>query len=205
MALILNWVIAGFCVYAFSRLDAFRNEANFYWRLFFVTFGLSTFFGGLGHLFFQYTGFYGKYPSWTFGSIANAFAAMGMMHFNGISKPKPVAYYLIWIKSIGLCITAIITQKFIFVAVDAILTYVCYTGVYAFILMKRSESAKFLRNMLIGVVVLLPSAFVFILKLDIHQWLNKDDVSHLLMLCCIYYFYIGMKEWGDSQEKLQHV
>lgn len=205
MALIFNWIITAFSFYAFNRLGLFKNKANFYWRLFYLTFGISTFFGGLGHLFFQYTGFFGKYPSWIFGCIANGFAGMGMLYFKGVSEPKRIAFYVIWIKSIGLCTVSILTQKFIFVAIDAILTYVCYTGVYAYVLMKRNDSGKFLRNMLIAVAILLPSAFVFILKLDIHQWLNKDDISHLLMLGAIYYFYLGLKEWGNAQSKLNYV
>ena len=83
-------------------------------------------------------------------------------------------------------------------AVDAIVTYIGYTGVYAYILMKRTEKAAFLKNMIIAVVVLTPSAFIFGLKINIHQWLNKDDLSHLLMIVTIYYFYRGLKEWGEQ-------
>lgn len=203
MALILNWIIAGFCLFAFNKLGKFRNEANFYWRLFYITFGLSTFFGGLGHLFFNYWGFFGKYPSWIFGCLANGFAAMAMFHFKGISTPKKYAFALIWIKSIALCAVSILTQKFIFTAIDAIITYISYTGVYAYILMKRHPEAQFLKKLIIGVCILTPSAFIFILKINVHQWLNKDDLSHILMLATIYYFYLGIKEWGQTQSRQQ--
>ncbi len=203
MALILNWIIAGFCIFAFNKLGKFRNEANFYWRLFYLTFGFSTFFGGLGHLFFNYWGFFGKYPSWIFGCLANGFAAMGMFHFKGISTPKSYAFALIWIKSLALCAASILTQKFIFTAVDAIITYISYTGVYAYILKKRHPEAQFLKKLIIGVCILTPSAFIFILKINVHQWLNKDDLSHILMLVTIYYFYLGIKEWGQTQAHQQ--
>lgn len=199
MALILNWIIAGFCIFAFTKLGRFKNEANFFWRLFYLTFGLSTFFGGLGHLFFQYAGFFGKYPSWIFGCLANGFAAMAMLRFKGISQPKDYAFALIWIKSLALCAVSILTQKFIFTAIDAIITYISYTGVYAFILKKRHPEAAFLKKFIIGVCILTPSAFIFILKLNVHQWLNKDDLSHILMLVTIYYFYLGAKEWGETR------
>lgn len=205
MALLLNWIIAGVCFFAFSKLGAYKNTANFYWRAFYLTFGISTVFGGLGHLFFQYTGFFGKYPSWIFGCIANGFAAMGMLNFKGISAPKNYAYHLVWIKSIGFCVASIITQKFIFVAVDAILTYIGYTGVYACALMKREVRAKFLKYMITGVLILFPSAFIFIFKLNVHQWLNKDDLSHILMLIAIYYFYLGLKEWGRTESPVEYV
>ncbi|MNV08776.1 hypothetical protein D3C71_992480 [compost metagenome] len=205
MALLFNWIIAGFCFYAFNKLGSYKSEANFYWRAFYLVFGISTVFGGLGHLFFNYTGFYGKYPSWILGCVANGFVGMGMLHFKGISTPKSYAYYLIWIKSIGLCVVSIMTQKFIFVALDAILTYIGYTGIYAYLLMKRDIRAKFLKNMIIAVIILTPSAFIFIFKLNIHQWLNKDDLSHILMFFTIYYFYLGLKEWGRNESQVEYV
>lgn len=206
MALILNWLIAAFCFFALNRLGKFKGEANFYWRLFYLTFGISTFFGGLGHVFFQYAGFPGKYPSWIFGCLANAFAAMGMLSFNGISQPKKIAFQLVWIKFIVLCSASILTNKFIFTAIDAIVTYIGYTGVYAYVLVKRTEKAAFLKNMIIGVLVLMPSAFIFIGKINIHQWLNKDDLSHILMIITIYYFYRGLKQAGEQQAlQTEHV
>jgi hypothetical protein len=205
MALLFNWIIAGFCFFAFSQLGKFKNEANFYWRVFYLTFGISTVFGGLGHLFFNYTSFYGKFPCWILGCVANGFAATGMLHFKGISSPGKYANAFIWIKSIGLCVVSILTQKFIFVAIDAILTYIIFTGVYAFIVMRRNENAQFLKNMVIGVIILTPSAFIFIFKLDPHKWLNKDDLSHILMFCTICYFYKGIKEWGQQEAQLKHV
>lgn len=206
MAFILNWVIASFCIYAFFRLKRFKNKANDYWRLFFLVFGLSTFFGGLGHLFFLYTGIPGKYPSWIFGSIANGFAALGVLNFKGISRPTQLAYYLVWIKCLFLVVISIATQKFIFIAIDAIVTYLCYTGIYLLFLRRRTPFKYFIGKFLIGVAILLPSAFFFILKINLHQWLNKDDVSHLLMLGAIFFFYQGLKEWGKNhQTLLQHV
>lgn len=53
-----------------------------------------------------------------------------------------------------------------------------------------------LKWIVIGVLVLIPSAFIFIKEVNLHRWLNKDDLSHVLMLACIYFFYIGMKTWG---------
>ncbi len=205
MALIFNWIIAGFCFFAFIKLNKYSCEANKYWRLFYLTFGFSTFFGGLGHLFFNYFGFYGKYPSWILGSVSNGFVGMGMLYFKNISKPKNFSFYLIWLKSGALCLLAVITQKFIFVAVDAILTYVFYTGVYAYLLKKRDKNTSFLNYMLFAVFILLPSAFIFIYKINLSVWFNKDDFSHLLILAAIIFFYQGMKTWGNSQIALSDV
>jgi hypothetical protein len=195
MAVVTNGMIALFCFFAFFRLRHWDNEANYWWRLFYLTFGFSTFFGAFGHAFFQYWGMYGKFPCWTLGCLANVFAARGMLAFAPYVFPRKEAILVIWLKSAVLLAVAIITQKFLFVAIDAILTYIAYTGVFAQLLVKKG--AREMKFMVIGVLVLLPSAFIFLLKLNPHRWLNKDDLSHLLMLGCIYCFYRGMQAWGE--------
>lgn len=204
MAIVTNGLISVFCFFAWLRLRRWKSKANYWWRLFFLTFGISTFFGAFGHAFFQYTGMYGKFPSWTMGCVANVSAAYGMLSFEGFARPTKTAYTAIWMKSLTLLILAIVTQKFVFVAVDAILTYIAYTGVFAYQLSKRGmEEMKF---MVMGVIILLPSAFIFLMKLNPHRWLNKDDLSHLLMLGCIYCFYLAMKLWGMRRDNAtQHV
>lgn len=198
MALIMNWLISAFCFFAYFKLRKFVSEANYYWRLFYLSFGISTFFGGLGHIFFEYLGIFGKYPSWTFGTLSNCFAALGMLNFKNFSFPKNYANWIVWVKGAVMLALALITQKFVFVAVDAIITYIGYTGIYAFFMLK-TRNAQFLKQMVIAVLILLPSAFIFLLKINVNRWLNKDDLSHILMLVCIYYFYLGLKEWGQKR------
>lgn len=167
--------------------------------MFYLTFAFSTFFGGLGHLFFQYTGIYGKFPSWTFGTLANCFAALGMLNFNAFSVPTSYAKWIVWSKAVIMLSLAIITQKFVFVAIDAIVTYIGYTGVYAYYMLSKRD-AKFLKQIIIAVLILLPSAFIFLLKINVNRWLNKDDLSHILMLACVYFFYLGIKDWGKNEK-----
>ncbi len=205
MAIITNMMLSLFCLFACLRLRRGSDSAaNYWWRLFYVFFGWSTFFGALGHGLFLYFGVYGKFPCWTLGCIANVFAAKGMMSFQGYSRlTRPVEWF-IWIKSLLFLVLAISTQKFIFVALDAIVTYLTFTGAFAFVLIKRGLTE--MRFMLIGVLILLPSAFIFILKINPHRWLNKDDLSHILMLACIAFFYHGMKVWNNrTTAKLNNV
>jgi hypothetical protein len=203
MAVITNGMISFFCFISYFRLRKWDNEANYWWRMFYLIFGISTFFGALGHAFFLYFGVFGKFPCWITGCLANVCAARGMLAFE-TSVPKKSAIILIWVKSGVLLALALITQKFVFVAIDAILTYIAYTGVYAWELTKRGIAE--MKFMVIGVIILLPSAFIFLLKLNPHRWLNKDDLSHLLMLTCIYFFYRGMMAWGSrSAQQLKNV
>jgi len=185
MALITNWMMSLFSLYAYSRLNKTDFQEVALWRKFFFWFTLTSFFAGLGHLFFQQLGFPGKYPNWITSILAGFYAGSAMLYN---FKSNLLKSFLIF-KGIVLLILSIIFQKFIFIAVDAILTYTIYCGIIGYKLTKSiSLDYKF---MYIGVLVCVPSVFIFLLQLNPHKWLNKDDLSHLLMLCCLIFFYLG--------------
>lgn len=195
MAFITNLLLFTFSFYAAFRLR-FATEngiQNFFW--FFISFGLSTFFGAFGHVLFLYTGMLGKIPSWTMGVVAGIFAARGILcYYNG--KFKTQFTYALWIKSILLLTLSLATMKFVFVAIDAIFTYLFFCGFLAFRIWKKGE--EMLRFFVYGVLVLLPSAFVFLLNLNIHLYLNRDDLSHLFMLACIVFFFLGSRNLAKT-------
>ncbi len=194
MALVTNGFISLFCFYAYFRFKNVDNEANEYWKQFYLCFGIATYFGICGHLFFQYTDVYGKFPSWILGGLANAYAAIGMLKFRGFVIYNRWQVALVIVKTTILVALSLVFQKFIFVAIDTILTYIFYTGVFANVLRKRGIHSMI--YMILGVVILLPSAFIYLLKINIHRWLNKDDFSHLLMLGAIICFYLAMRKWS---------
>lgn len=195
MAFIFNLVIAGYCFFAYNGLRTEHSDAaNNNWRLFYLTFGISTVFGALGHVFMQYTGIVGKFPCWTLGGLANIFAARAMMQYQGYSSLSKGMDALIWAKSGALLLVAILMKDFLFIAIDAILTYIIFTGIYGYILYRKGLEE--MRFMVTGVIILLPSAFFFILKWNPHRWFNAHDVSHVLMLICIAFFYKGASKWS---------
>lgn len=198
MAFITNGLIAMFCFWAYRTL---RNDSgvNQYWKLFYLTLGVSSTFGALGHTLFLYYGIYGKMPSWILACFANVFAGLGMMKFDQEINSRNAFVILVCVKSFALLAVSLIIQKFVFVAVDAILSYLIFTGGYALKLRRVGyDSMKF---MVIGVLIMLPSAFVFLLKWSPFLWLNKDDISHILILGGIICFYIALKK-GVNQLKL---
>ena len=192
MALLTNWLMSVFCLYAYMSLKSSIKINIIYWKWFFLIFSISTFFGGLSHLFFQYFGIEGKYINWVTGVISGYYLGKAMLfHFEDNRNRKKSEIFLI-IKSIVLLVIALYLKKFIFIAIDAIITYVYFTGILGYILYKKGVHE--MRFMVIGVLIGLPSAFIFILKINPHKWLNKDDLSHLLMLGCLYFIFKGVKQ-----------
>jgi len=190
MALITNWMIASFCLFAAFKLKGSSDKTIRLFTVFYGCLAISTFFGGLGHVFFQYTGLYGKLPSWIFAILAGIFAGKAVLEVWGDRPGKKFLHNFLIVKSVVLLLLSIWTLKFIFVTLDAILTYLLYCGYMAWKLWKAEVTA--MRFLVFGVLVSLPSAFIFLLKLNPHRYLNKDDLSHLLMLACVIFFYKGI-------------
>ncbi len=191
MALITNWMMSFFSVYAFFKLKKSENTERNDWKKFFFWFAITSFFGGLGHLFFQQLGVPGKFPNWSISIIAAFYAGLAMLSAYEKRKWNKELKYFLFIKGIVLLSLAIISQLFIFIAIDAILTYVIYCGIIGKVLAVSKN--KVYNQMFYGVLICLPSVFIFLFKLNIHRWLNKDDLSHLLMLACLFFFYRGAK------------
>ena len=192
MALITNWIMSAFSLFAYLKLKNTAIHDVVYWKKFFFLFAISTFFGGIGHLFFNYFDILGKFPNWITGVLSGYFAGKAIIvNLKNNALEKKCELFLI-IKGAILLLASIATLNFVFVAVDAIITYVIFCGFMANSLYKKGIVE--LKYMTYGVLVCLPSIFIFFFKINPHRWLNKDDLSHLLMLACIIFFYIGAKK-----------
>jgi hypothetical protein len=191
MAAITNWMIASFCFYAFLKLKNRNFEEVNYWKYFFITFSFSTFFAGFGHLFFQYLAIPGKFPNWITGILSGYFASLAMLVKMKNQSNKKVLKVGIIIKAAVFLFLALWKQNFLFIAIDAMITYIVFCGVLGYIYFKQGHD--YMKYMVYGVLICLPSAFFFLLKINPHKWLNKDDLSHLFMLGCTIFFYLGAK------------
>ena len=155
--------------------------------------------GGLGHLLFQYFGMYGKIPAWILGTLAGYYIGKGVLYYWRDHPSYRFLNVFLVVKSIVLLVLSLVLLKFIFVAIDVIITYILYSGYIAFRLwMKDKIEMKFV---VYGILILFPSMFIFLLNINIHRYLNRDDLSHVLMLFCIIFFYNGVKRLNLKYSK----
>jgi hypothetical protein len=191
MAFVTNMIVVISCLVAYSRVSYIQTGFAVYWKMFFIFFSIASFAGALSHVFWNYWWFYGKIPSWFFGVLSTSVASLAMLEAVRLSpKVKTLWQLIIFLKAILILVLAYSTWKFMFVAVDTIVTLLGFVGFYGGYLWRKGESS--MRYMLVAVGILLPSAFIFILKIDIHQWLNREDVSHLIMAIAIQFFALGI-------------
>lgn len=198
MALVTTWCIAIFAIYAYRNLPTPNTDFLRFWKKFYFFLAIGMFCGGLGHMLFGYSGIYGKMPAWTFGVLAGVAATLAMFSLVENQKLKRRLIQLSILESFAALTLSIATQKFIFVAVDTILTYLLGCGAMAFYFYKKGFNG--IDKIFVGVLILIPSAFIFLFKIDLHKYLNRDDLSHVLMLVCMIFFYMGVKVYAKSQE-----
>jgi hypothetical protein len=199
MALVTNWCMCIFAFYAYKNIPAESGDFLKYWRFFFGFMTIGTFFGGLGHLFYQYTGIYGKMPCWIFGTIAGLAASLGMFSLIKNTKWRNLLIRIAILESFTMLVAAMVFKSFIFIAVDAVFTYLFACGFVGYFLFKKSVPGAM--NIVVGVMVLFPSVFLFVFKINFHKFLNRDDLSHLLMLGCIILFFLGTKKFNSETQK----
>jgi hypothetical protein len=56
------------------------------------------------------------------------------------------------------------------------------------------EGLEEMKFFVIGILVLLPSAFIFLLNINLHLYLNRDDLSHFIILLTIVFFLIAIRK-----------
>mgnify|MGYP006928713518 CR=1 FL=1 len=211
MALITNWIIASVAFVLYYKLRPLSGDFVKNWRFFLISIGLSTFFGGLGHIFFQYTGFYGKIPSWVLGNLAAFFAGKAMIStFLLKQSTNSFLLRLLYFKFLFFTFLALYYESFTFVLIDTVITYLLFCLGYGLYYWRRKGYASF-KHMIIGVIILISSAFIFVFELNLSLWLNKDDLSHLIIATTIIFFYISIKRYSEYNmamplgERQQHV
>lgn len=198
MALLWNTLIAVACFYSFYKIKDHNMPFFKQWRLFFLLMGISMFLGGFSHLFFQYSGMYGKMFTWVFAFFSAFYIGKAMLSLNLINDGvKRFLNALLYIKFVVLLSIAIYTENFIFVTVDASITYLVYCLGLG-LNYKRKELKSF-KYTVLGVLLLVPSIFIFIFEISPSIWFNKNDLSHALIIGTILFFYLGVKNFDEEK------
>ena len=177
-----------------------KSEFEKCWIAFFILYGISAFLGAFGHGFYHYFGALGKVPNWLTGIPIVYFIELAMisliedlkrkktLKFLALSKMVVVYVIFAWI-----CYTVPINEKpqipFLPIAFNTILGVLLSAGVLGYQFYKKEKSFKHIVN---GVIIMVPSAFVFLIKINPPQWFDKTDLSHLLLTAGIIFFYLGI-------------
>ena len=184
-----------------------KNAFFSFWKWFFILFGVGFLMGGFGHLFYNYWGVPGKFFSWYSGMFAALMIELAMISI----YPK-----VEWRKTLskiayGKLVLSIAIATYIYSTVDLVadpskglivptLNSVVGLGLSLGLLgyyYQRKIDVSF-RYLWISTLILIPSAVVQSMKINVHQWFDRNDISHILLITSIVFYYTAVKKYNTS-------
>jgi hypothetical protein len=186
------------CFYAYRKLSKDKKEKRsaFYFKYFFLMMGFSTLLGGLlGHAFQYYFGFIWKTPGWVTGMCSVAFIERGaIMQARGLMKPKLSHFFSVLniAELVIFLFVALYSLNFFFVEIHA--SYGLLEVFLFELYVNHKIRDKGSRIIMLGVIVSTLAALTHMSRIPLFTWFNYTDLSHILMACGAYVFYLGMRK-----------
>jgi len=208
-ALIWNWVLSFLAFYFAYKIykEEPRQSFTYYWTGFFLLFGTGLFFGGLGHSLWNYWGAEGKIIPFSLSIISIYLMERGMICLHQSSRIRTALILGSKIKLVA----ALIILGVVFLTVDVqsnLPKGFAVPGINATLgllfsllflpLYYRSKGYGNFQYFLWSVAVLLPSTIFQLLKINLHPWMDRNDVAHILMLLAFIFYYQGIKKYNQK-------
>ena len=208
-AFIGDVIILSIALYLAYKIHKLQLKTSFfyYWKWFFIIFGIGFFMGGIGHLMYNYLGLPGKYFSWYSGIVASFLVEKAMISI------YPNASWRTFLTKIALgkMVVALVVATIVYTTVDlttdqskallvptinSIVGLGLTLGVLGFYYSKRINSC--FNYLWLSTLILIPSAFLQSLKINFHQWFDRNDASHVLLITSLILYYICIKNFAKS-------
>ncbi|MBK7129506.1 MAG: hypothetical protein IPM74_06665 [Crocinitomicaceae bacterium] len=208
-AFVTNIIMALVALFILFRISSIKSNLAFYtyWKWFFGLLGFGAIGGAIGHTFYFYFGVAGKLPTWLIGPLAVYCLEQAMISNYPIQNKMHVLKWLTKIKmmlvySLFFLIYFVVpisdktTVPFLPIALNTMLGVFLFTGLLAKYYAVNLSNA--FRYFYFGVLLTIPIAFIFLLKINLNPWFDKNDLSHVLMTIGIIFFYVGIKKVSQA-------
>ncbi|MBC7775427.1 MAG: hypothetical protein H7246_08310 [Phycisphaerae bacterium] len=196
MIALTSLLVALFCFYAWNRLGhtTERDDALRLSRIFFFLMGLSTLIGAVvGHLFLYCLPFVFKAPGWLLSMVAVSAFEQGSIArarpFIGAGWGRALSWVNMLELTLALCfVTA--TLWFPGVEIHSAFGLLCIVApLEAWLFFKTKLPGS--RYILLGILFLVGSVGIHIMKLSLSVWFCYFDLAHLMMCGAFWCFMLG--------------
>jgi hypothetical protein len=178
-----------------------KNSYNLFWMFFFLVFGIGFFVGGISHLLYNYIGIQGKYGAWYLGIVSSFFLELAMV--SQLYRHKYLFEKIVVLKAILaiILLTALIASTdlsatplkgLVIPTINSFIGLV-FTLAYLGYRYTRTKSKGF-RYLYWSILVLLPTVLFQGLKINFHPWLDRNDVSHILIIITLILYYTSLRK-----------
>jgi hypothetical protein len=194
---ITDFIVTALCFYFYNllKLDDKSEKSVYYWRWFYLTLGISTFFGGCSHGFFTNHTDSGYQFFWLTMQLFNGFAVYAAQHATLTSalqhsKNKNLWNYISVIQLILFVSSVFIFRNFIVVTIDIALGLIPVMVIH-FKDEQLNASSKWIAY---GILVSFLTAVVHLSKFSLDVYFNYLDIAHVLIMINLSIMFVGIKQ-----------
>ncbi len=190
-----NWLVAGFSLgYGhFLYNDKLADATQKFWSIFFAFIGIASITGGTAHGFINYVGQNFHYAAWIFTGLAIFSAEMATLQLIENEKLKSAIRIFVYIQLLVLVGSVMYLQNFDSVRINSAVGLLGVVMPFSLIHYAKHKDKRSALIM-IGILSNLVPGVVHALKLSYNQWFNFNDISHVIMVFCLYIIYRGAKD-----------
>ncbi|MFM8963252.1 MAG: DUF6962 family protein [Sphingomonadales bacterium] len=212
-ALIGDLILFSTSLFLAAKIKTNYPQNDFYsnWRRFYLVFGWSFLFGGFGHLLYNYLGLWGKYPSWLLGMVATYFLTKGILSLWPNVKQKVIfEKSALLLLGIGFTLELLVIwrvdlsfdqSKGLFIPTLISGIGLIFSLVIVGIRYQRQIHSGY-RFLWIAALLLLPSGLIQNKKINLHQWFDRNDFSHVLLLISLVLYFIALQKTKEANSIL---
>ena len=196
----------GLALFLASKTKKLNNSFDFFknWKFFYLVLGIGMFLGGMGHLMFNYWGFYGKYLPWLLGIFSVFFVEKAMISL--LYDPSKIFWKKVsLIKFFIVLFLEILVFYFVDMSKDHSIglripaVNLGLGFVFSLALLGNKFKKELHKNfvyMIYGFLLLVPSGLFLIFKINFHPWFDKNDFGHLFLIIAMLLYFKAIKSYG---------
>ncbi len=202
MATLTDVIVALICFYAYSilRKKSEKNKAVSFFKLYFLFMGFGMLTAGIiGHGFQYIFGYNWKLLGWLTSIIGLIFFERSSIEYNkNILNPK---FYNVLLKFNILELIAVLSLTIFFLNFKVVQIHAAWglliivLGFHIHVLVKTADRAGI--QILIGVILLISTVFIFNIPITPHTWFNHIDLAHTIMAIASIFFLRGALKLKD--------
>ncbi|MCJ8291112.1 MAG: hypothetical protein HRT58_15930 [Crocinitomicaceae bacterium] len=205
-------IVGALSVYFAILCSRYYKQTNLiffkHWKHFFYVFGIGFAYGGFGHFCYNYWGISGKIPAWYVGGIISTiFIELAMASLLRKELYKKLVRFFI-IKTLFICVIQALVIIFIDLekepGIGLIGSILAALTAFPFVLgVLGARFSKMItpsfKYLWWSLVIFAPSLLFQAMKINFHQWFDRNDVSHILMFVNILFYFFAARGYYRFQ------